>query len=216
MNRAGLNTHVPGRGWLHRVDPRIRFLLFTLLASGFFFLKDSLVLGALFLALFPLCLSANLPIGVPLQSIRPFVPFFFLIFFFHGIRGLSVQGWMDGVEAVLRFALLVGLAALIPCTVEPAAMLKALSFFLRPLRMIGISHRHGAMMCTLALRFIPLLREEEQRRRMAQRARAYSSKGKPLSLRAKGAAAFYSGIRRDLLRRADEWAKALSMKAYEG
>jgi biotin transport system permease protein len=76
-----------------------------------------------------------------------------------------------GVIIVLRFVILIALAALVTLTTRVSDMVDALERGLRPLRIVGINPDKTSLMISLAIRFVPVLMEQVRSIQEAQRAR---------------------------------------------
>ncbi|MET3589637.1 energy-coupling factor transporter transmembrane protein EcfT [Bartonella silvatica] len=78
---------------------------------------------------------------------------------------------MTSFEVVLRFSSLIFLASLVSLTTKVSDMVSSIETWLQPLRRFGINPSKFSMMLSLAIRFIPVVREKFHEVHEAQRAR---------------------------------------------
>ena len=78
------------------------------------------------------------------------------------------EGLMRGCFFAVRILLLTYAFALVGFSTTSTQMMNAVAWFLRPLRALGVPTDDAAMVCSLALRFIPLAADELRQVRNAQ------------------------------------------------
>lgn len=131
-----------------------------------------------------------------------------------GPVGLDPAGGLTGASAVLRIALTLGFALVLAQTTPPTAICDACVRLLRPFARLGVPVGDAGMALSLALRFMPLVSEEFQRVRTAQRSRGARFDTGPLIQRIRVHNAVLIPLAVGLLRRADRLAYAMAARCY--
>lgn len=162
-----VGVYVHQQSPLHALPPGVKLFALALVSTALVLTPNIWVqLAALLLAL-ALFLVAKLDLKLAWQQIRPVLPIILIL--------LAVQWFtVDPVSALsvaLRLSALVLLAALVSITTKVSAMIEAISWAVRPLAYLGISPTKIGLTISLALRFIPLIAEQLDEVREAQRAR---------------------------------------------
>ena len=224
-----LGAYFPGSSFIHRLDPRTKFIAMLILLTGVVSSLDFIHLFAYLLLFIAAVLGSRLPFGLLLRNLKPFLWLFVLTVVFHlfftsgesafrvpGV-GLSVsgRGAVTGAVYSIRLALLILYAALFTLTTSPIEMTDALEKLLAPLRRIRLPVHEIVMMLTLSLRFVPTLIEEAQRLMNAQRSRGASFTGGPLR-RARSVVPLIVPLFVSAFRRADDLALAMDARCYSG
>lgn len=131
-----------------------------------------------------------------------------------GPLGLNPAGGMRGLAAVLRIVLLVGFSLVVASSTVPTQLSDACVRLLRPLARLGLPVGALGTVLSLALRFIPIVAEELERIRMAQRARGVRFDRGPLVQRISAWASVLTPLIVGLFRRADRLADAMAARCY--
>lgn len=141
---------------------------------------------------------------------------------FEGAAPFAVGGllWMDpaglarGCFYAARMLLLVAASLVLCATTSQKALMDALVFFLGPLRALRFPVDDAAMVCGLALRFIPLTADELGRVRAAQASRGARLDDGSLPQRLHAWATVFVPVFVGLFRRADRLAVAMDARCY--
>jgi energy-coupling factor transport system permease protein len=121
-----------------------------------------------------------------------------------------------GLFLALRILLLVSAAGLLTATTAPVTLADGIEDLLSPLKKLRFPAHEGAMMMTIALRFIPTLHEEAHKITKAQAARgADFSEGSPIR-RVRAMLPVLIPLTIGAFRRADELAEAMESRGYRG
>lgn len=152
---------------LHSLRPGIKIACLAAFGTLAFMVSDWPVLLACFAAVLLLYTLARISWRTGFDQIRPALWLLLAIFVIQAL----IDSWMAGFIVVLRFAMLILMAALVTLTTRSSAMIEALEAGLRPLRRIGLSPSKIGLALSLALRFIPVISDITQEVREAQRAR---------------------------------------------
>lgn len=126
-------------------------------------------------------------------------------------EGMIRAGWFAG-----RVLLVMAGLQLVTATTTPAAMGDALAWWLTPAARLGLPVAEVALMLTVSLTFVPVLRGEFERIVRAQAARgAPFTASNPLR-RARAVVPVLLPLFTALLRRADELSEAMEARGYRG
>ena len=133
-----------------------------------------------------------------------------------GPVGLSPAGAMRGATTVVRIALLVGFALVVAASTTSTELADAFVRLLSPLGRLGVPVGQIGLALSVALRFLPIVGEEFERIRMAQRARGVRFEEGSLVERARRWVAVFAPLIVGLLRRADALADSMVARCYAG
>lgn len=133
-----------------------------------------------------------------------------------GPVGVSPEGLARGTAAVARIALLVGFALTVSASTTSTELADACTAALRPLGALGVPVGDFGVTLSLALRFVPLVAEELERIRLAQRARGVRFDTGGVISRVRAWAAVVTPLAVSLFRRADALSEAMDARCYTG
>ena len=189
---------------VHRCDARVKMVVLLAFSIGIFFV-NSWWFMALCAAAIVACLVAA---RIPMSYIAiPLVPIALLALFaivFNAVGGTVESGLFAAVRMVL-----LALASFVVCfTTTAHDLLAAFRQLIGPLRALHVPVDDVALTLSLAVRFIPVIAEELQIIRKAQRARG----GEKASLRIWGSA--FQALFIALFRHADALATAMDARCY--
>ncbi|RHW47704.1 cobalt ABC transporter ATP-binding protein [Bombilactobacillus bombi] len=184
MGKMIIGRYLPGNSWIHRLDPRCKFIA-TFIFVAIVFLANNwltyLLLGIFVLGAVTL---SQVSLRFFIKGVRPMI---FLILFTvalqifltpggqpfwqWGIFSLSVLSIKNGVFIFVRFLLIIFISTLLTITTTPLQMADAIGSILKPLKVVHFPVEEVALMLSIALQFIPLLSDETTKIMNAQRAR---------------------------------------------
>lgn len=177
MNRIYFGRYFHADSFLHNMNTLLKFLIFistiVLVSSA-----NSLALLLLFTILvFILSKFSKINIKILLYYVKPFL--FLLIFTFIIQLIFSQNGSFNpnfsnlGLSLIytLRFFLIILLSALLTITTSPFDLVKIIYHLMIPLKVFKINSEEIAITSILAIRFIPLVFEEAEKIRIAQKIR---------------------------------------------
>ncbi|WP_214044038.1 energy-coupling factor transporter transmembrane protein EcfT [Methanomethylovorans sp.] len=219
-------SYVPGRSFLHRLDPRtklISIMLLSIVVLRASDLQDIVVLFGVFLVF---SLPADLGIRHHFKALRPLLLFFLFIFlvqsmssegeyiFSMGMIGISYEGIWKGVLVTSRFILLVLFASILISTTSPAFLSLGIERMLRllPLSLLGISSHDLSIMMSISMRFVPLLHMNFEQIVQAQVSRGMDLRRHPL----KGVSSLMVPMVHSTLRMAEDISMAMESRCYQG
>ncbi|MCW5721027.1 MAG: energy-coupling factor transporter transmembrane protein EcfT [Devosia sp.] len=162
-----VGVYVHADSVVHRLSPGIKLAALFGFSTLIVLVRDVVALAValgLVLMLFPL---ARLPLSLAWRQWRPILVVMAIL----AAVQLFYSDWVGAVSVVLRLSALVLLAALVSLTTKASDMIEAISRAVRPLAYLGISPTRIGLVISLALRFIPLIAEQLEEVKEAQRAR---------------------------------------------
>lgn len=221
---GGYTPHAPAA----RVDARVKLILLLLATVGVFSAQSPVVLSAWAVVLFGALGAARMRPSRILSAMRPvaIVLTFTLIanlvscdgratIELAGPVGLDPAGGLRGLLAVVRIVLLVGFSLVVAASTTGTQLSDACVRLLRPCAHWGVPVGPLGTVLSLALRFIPLVSEELNRIRLAQRARGASFDNGTVIERIGVWASVLTPLMIGLFRRADRLAEAMSARCYD-
>jgi energy-coupling factor transport system permease protein len=214
---------------LHRLDPRARLVCALALIATSFVIADIgaiLLFLALTTALYPL---GRLPLRVFWRHLKAFSWLYAITFLIHLIfhpghklidlpivgQFLSLEGLQAGMLFTVRIAALISISTLLLTLTPPQDMTDGLERMFRPFSRLGLPVSDGALTISIALRFVPVLLEEGVKIRRAQMARGADLEGLWLK-RMRSIPPLVIPLFASALKRADDLAAALEVRAYRG
>lgn len=224
-----LGQYFPGSSLIHRLDPRCKLLLTTLLIVVVFCVHSIFAYVLLALFLFFANQLSKISFKYLLKGIKPLWFIIVLTFILNaclttGTTPIFTLGFLritwEGVRSAFFFSLrlifLVLCTSLLTLTTSPIALTDAIENIFRPLNKIHFPVHELAMMMTIALRFIPTLLDETDKIMKAQSARGADFESGNLLSRAKAMVPLLVPLFVSAFRRADELAMAMEARCYHG
>lgn len=153
----------------------------------------------------------------PLRLLKLLAPVVVLAACAAGFYFLNHGGEEAGFTAVLlalRMVSLVAASLLVSCTTTPTELLRAFKWFIAPLSSLGFPSDDIAFTLALTLRFIPLVAEEFQAVRLAQRARGAELATVGIFRRVTNVGFSFVAVFVGLFRQADSTAQAMDARCY--
>ncbi|RKT55270.1 energy-coupling factor transporter transmembrane component T family protein [Saccharothrix australiensis] len=152
---------------VHALPAGVKLLALAATGTGLFFVR-SIPWLAVALGVIALCYAvARVPWRAAWRQLRPVVPFTVLIV----LAQVLLTDWWTAAVVGERILALVLLANLVTLTTRTTALIEAVEAGLRPLRPLGVRPDRVGLLVALTIRFIPVIREQAEQVRAAQRAR---------------------------------------------
>lgn len=126
----------------------------------------------------------------------------------------SYEGLMQGINVVMRVAMMLVLSNILTLTTAPIEMTGAIAWLLSPLRIIKVPTGQVAMILSVAVQFIPTLLEETEQIRKAQTARGARFDSRKLAEKAKAVMPLAIPVFVAAFKRADELSLAMESRGY--
>jgi energy-coupling factor transport system permease protein len=229
MSRIPAGMYIPGKSFLHRLDPLAKLIgLIILLAAV---IAASSPGGYLLLILFigVLLALSGLPFKLAIAPLRRTYLFFAVIFLMNAlffadvdplwtwwIFSLSRTGLIQGANVVLRLAIIIIAGHILISTTSPMEITAAFRRLLKPLQYINIPVDIVALIVSVAIHFIPVLAEEVEMIRKAQMVRGARFDSARLRDRAASLLPLVIPVFVSAFKRADELALAMEARGYRG
>ena len=219
----------PGNSAVHRLDPRIKFVL-TFAAIVFVFVANSAAAIALMtLAVFSVIALTRIPVKLYFKGLKPILVIILitsLLNIFYIRTGnilwswkfitITDQGLMRSVLIAVRIAVMILISCVLTYTTSPTDLTDAIERLMKPLKVIRVPVHEIAMMMTIALRFVPTLLEETDKITSAQKARGADLESGSLMQRVRAMIPILIPLFVSAFRRADELALAMECRCYRG
>lgn len=206
-------TYIAGDSPVHRCDARVKILLLLAFSIGIFFVSSWWGMVALACVALALIAVARMP---ALQVNRQLAPVYVLAAFsvlFNVVAAPTLEGLFSGLFFGVRMVVLVAASFIVCFTSMSRDLLAAFSWFMSPLRKARVPVDDIALTLALSLRFIPVIEQEFETVRAAQRARGADLGGSfSNKLRIWGAA--FTSVFVGLFRHADALATAMDARCY--
>ncbi|MDR2047507.1 MAG: energy-coupling factor transporter transmembrane protein EcfT [Clostridiales bacterium] len=227
MKDMTFGQYYPADSPVHRLDPRTKLLFVFFYIIAVFFIESFLGYAAVALYIAVIIIASKIPFKTVLKSVRAVIFILLLtmllnllfyregevVFAFWIVR-VTGAGLKFSLTMALRLILLVAGTAMLTFTTTPTALTDALESVLKPLNIFRINVRDFALIMSIALRFIPSVREEADRIISAQKARGADFDTGNIVRRARAMLPVLIPLFVSSLRRADELALALDSRCY--
>lgn len=225
-----LGQYVPGNSAVHRLDPRSKIILTTLLVVLVFLVKGWWGFLAFYALVAALVLTAGIPFGFLLRGMQPMFSFALMTFvfqlLFEGRPGRLLWGWhfvhitdaalLQAVFGSLRLVLVILVVLLMTLTTSPVELSEGVERLLRPAGRLGLNSYELALVASGALRFVPTLLEQADKVKRAQMARGVDFEAGNLLVRAKKMLPLLAPLLLNAVRRADDLGMAMEARCYAG
>lgn len=184
MTQLSSVMYRPGSSLLHGLDSAVKLICFLLLCAAVLLTQTAAGYVAMLIFVPALAYMARLSFAQALSGVRrlrwmllailllkflfacPDKAFFHSWIFFPSLEGLAM-----GTAIVIKLALILMLSSIMSATSSPLKINEGLRTLLHPLSKLKLPADHIALMLGVTVRFIPLLFEEAENIRFAQRAR---------------------------------------------
>ncbi|MGN1076977.1 MAG: energy-coupling factor transporter transmembrane component T family protein [Candidatus Gallimonas sp.] len=236
MKDVSFGQYYPVSSFVHRMDPRLKILFLIAYIVAIFLASNFYGLAACAGVLVLIIAFSRVPVRKVLRSVRGVL--FLVLFtavinvFFHtgdktywqgpasyldyGIIHITQEGIVFSLFLVLRLVLLVTCSSMLTYTTTPVSLTDGIESLLTPLKWIRFPVHELALIMSIALRFIPILMDETERIKNAQKARGadFESGGPVKKVRA--IVPVLIPLILSAFRRADELGDAMDARCYSG
>ncbi len=236
MKDVSFGQYYPVSSFVHRMDPRLKLLFLIAYIVAIFVASNFYGLAACAFVLVLIIAFSRVPVGKVLRAVRG-VLFLVLftavvnVFFYsgddvywdgpavyweYGILHITQAGIVFSLFLVLRLLLLVTCSSMLTYTTTPVSLTDGIESILTPLKWIRFPVHELALIMSIALRFIPILMEETERIKNAQKARgADFDTGGPVK-KVRAIVPILIPLILSAFRRADELGDAMDARCYSG
>ncbi len=229
-----LGQYVPRDSVIHKLDPRVKIILWMVLVTALFFIRTYTGYLVFFIFLMGVIHLAQIPILYALRGLRPAIPFIVVLFIIQLLFSGSLYADSTNVlfewsfiritaEAVRTYSLTICRVILLFFSVTLltlATSLVGLTDGMESLmsvgRPIGVPANELAMVMVIALRFVPTLVEELERIMKAQMARGAEVETGNFIQRTKQRIPILIPLLMNTFQRAEELIIAMEARCYRG
>ena len=231
MNIA-LGQYYPSGSVMHRLDPRMKFILAIAYIVAGFLCKNVIAFACLLASTIVLILLSKIPLKIVLRSIKAII----FIMVFTAIINIFISkgdesdlllswrfihvyesGLYNAAFIIVRIlAMIIGASVFLTYTTTPIQLTDAIERLFSPLKVLHVPVHEFAMMMTIALRFIPTIVEETEKIMAAQKARGADFESKNLINRIKALIPIIIPLFISAFRRAGDLATAMTCRCYRG
>ena len=231
MNVA-LGQYYPSGSVMHRLDPRMKFILAIAYIVSGFICKNVLSFAMLFISTILLVIISKIPLKTVLKSIKAiiFIMVFTAIINIFLTKGeesellvswkfiqIYESGLYNAAFIVIRIlAMIIGASIFLTYTTTPIQLTDAIERLFSPLKVFRVPVHEFAMMMTIALRFIPTIVEETEKIMAAQKARGADFSSGNILKRIKALIPIIIPLFVSAFRRAGDLATAMTCRCYRG
>jgi energy-coupling factor transport system permease protein len=223
-----LGQYLPGNSFIHRLDPRTKFLSLLLLMIATFMIRSLVALGLLWVFFFLSLGLSQLSWRYVFRGVRSFlglflftavVHFFFtpgpsLPLFPFGFIDITWTGVEKGAFVAAQLFLAILISSLLTLTTAPLRLAHGLEKLISPLKRLHIPAEDFSMMTMVAIKFIPILLEETNRIIRAQSARGMDFESGNFFRRAKSLVPVLTPLFHSVFKRADDLAIAMLARGF--
>lgn len=183
-----IGQYVPTGSFIHRLDPRIKLLVFTILVLAIA-LNTSYLGNALGLLLsIYLFWASKIPISYGLSGIKPAIPFIIIlavlqlifqgnvfsggkVFFEYGFILITSESIRLVIVSAVRFVEIILLSSVLTLSTSTTDLTHAIQSLLSPLKKVKFPVHEISLIITIAIRFVPTFAIEMEKMMKAQASR---------------------------------------------
>jgi energy-coupling factor transport system permease protein len=226
-NRFVFGQYKPRDSIGHRLDPRVKIFFAVCLMILSVFTTSIPFYTALIAGLLFLFFLSKISMNMVFHNIRPFVILVLITALYHilfsardsaaliSILGFRItEGGLNMAAGFsLRVLVFVGVAFFLSLTIMPTDLADSLVNWLKPLRKLKVPVNDIGLILFIAMRLIPVLAEEFDTIRKAQKVRGVDFSGS-LTKKARKLVYLLIPVFQSALRRADDLALAIEARGY--
>ena len=221
MKDVSFGQYYPVDSFVHRLDPRLKLLFLIAYIVAIFLASNFYGLAVCAGALIVIVIFSRIPLGKVLLVIFTAA---LNILFYNGetvyaewwVITITKEGLIFSAFLALRLALLVVCSSLLTYTTTPVSLTDGVESLLTPLKWIKVPVHALALVMSIALRFIPILMDETERIKNAQKARGADFESGNIFKRVRAMIPILVPLLLSAFRRADELGDAMDARCYTG
>ncbi|MBW6463485.1 MAG: energy-coupling factor transporter transmembrane component T family protein [Dethiobacteria bacterium] len=226
-----LGVYLPGETVIHRLDPRTKIVIASLLIFLLLMIKSYPAYGMILLFLTAVIFISGIPIRYALCGLKPMLPVLILMWFFQlflysspdahvifswWIFTATDAGMHMGNLISLRVFFLFGATTILTLTTSMVGLTDGMESLLNPLRKIGLPTQELVMTMVIALRFVLILAEELDKIVKAQMARGVAFDRGNFIQKTKKLFPVFLPLFINAFKRAEELIVAMESRSYTG
>lgn len=229
LDKLLLGRYLQGDSFIHRLDPRTKFLATFLFIIIVFLANNWLTYFILAIFTMLALLASKIPMSFFWNGVKPllWVILFTVVlqmlfttggdvyFEWYFIK-ITSYGVINAIFIFLRFMFIIFISTLMTLTTPPLQIADAMESIMKPLGKIGVPVHEIALMLSIALRFVPTLMDEAQKIMNAQRARGVDFGEGNLFEQMKAIIPILIPLFVSSFNRAEDLATAMEARGYQG
>ena len=229
LDKLLLGRYLQGDSFIHRLDPRTKFLATFLFIIIVFLANNWLTYFILAIFTILALLASKIPMSFFWNGVKPllwvilFTVVLQMIFTTGGevyvewyFIKITSYGVINAIFIFLRFMFIIFISTLMTLTTPPLQIADAMESIMKPLGKIGVPVHEIALMLSIALRFVPTLMDEAQKIMNAQRARGVDFGEGNLFEQMKAIIPILIPLFVSSFNRAEDLATAMEARGYQG
>lgn len=229
LDKLLLGRYLQGDSFIHRLDPRTKFLATFLFIIIVFLANNWLTYFILAIFTMIALLASKIPMRFFWNGVKPllwvilFTVVLQMVFTTGGdvyvewaFIKITSYGVINAIFIFLRFMFIIFISTLMTLTTPPLQIADAMESIMKPLGKIGVPVHEIALMLSIALRFVPTLMDEAQKIMNAQRARGVDFGEGNLFEQMKAIIPILIPLFVSSFNRAEDLATAMEARGYQG
>ena len=229
LDKLLLGRYLKGDSFIHRLDPRTKFLATFLFIIIVFLANNWLTYFILAIFTMIALLASKIPMSFFWNGVKPllwvilFTVVLQMVFTTGGdvyvewaFIKITSYGVINAIFIFLRFMFIIFISTLMTLTTPPLQIADAMESIMKPLGKIGVPVHEIALMLSIALRFVPTLMDEAQKIMNAQRARGVDFGEGNLFEQMKAIIPILIPLFVSSFNRAEDLATAMEARGYQG
>ena len=229
LDKLLLGRYLQGDSFIHRLDPRTKFLATFLFIIIVFLANNWLTYFILAIFTMLALLASKIPMSFFWNGVKPllwvilFTVVLQMVFTTGGevyvewyFIKITSYGVINAIFIFLRFMFIIFISTLMTLTTPPLQIADAMESIMKPLGKIGVPVHEIALMLSIALRFVPTLMDEAQKIMNAQRARGVDFGEGNLFEQMKAIIPILIPLFVSSFNRAEDLATAMEARGYQG
>ena len=229
LDKLLLGRYLQGDSFIHRLDPRTKFLATFLFIIIVFLANNWLTYFILAIFTMIALLASKIPMSFFWNGVKPllwvilFTVVLQMVFTTGGdvyvewaFIKITSYGVINAIFIFLRFMFIIFISTLMTLTTPPLQIADAMESIMKPLGKIGVPVHEIALMLSIALRFVPTLMDEAQKIMNAQRARGVDFGEGNLFEQMKAIIPILIPLFVSSFNRAEDLATAMEARGYQG
>ena len=229
LDKLLLGRYLQGDSFIHRLDPRTKFLATFLFIIIVFLANNWLTYFILAIFTMIALLASKIPMSFFWNGVKPllwvilFTVVLQMVFTTGGdvyvewaFIKITSYGVINAIFIFLRFMFIIFISTLMTLTTPPLQIADAMESIMKPLGKIGVPVHEIALMLSIALRFVPTLMDEAQKIMNAQRARGVDFGEGSLFEQMKAIIPILIPLFVSSFNRAEDLATAMEARGYQG
>ena len=229
LDKLLLGRYLQGDSFIHRLDPRTKFLATFLFIIIVFLANNWLTYFILAIFTMIALLASKIPMSFFWNGVKPllwvilFTVVLQMVFTTGGdvyvewaFIKITSYGVINAIFIFLRFMFIIFISTLMTLTTPPLQIADAMESIMKSLGKIGVPVHEIALMLSIALRFVPTLMDEAQKIMNAQRARGVDFGEGNLFEQMKAIIPILIPLFVSSFNRAEDLATAMEARGYQG